>query len=562
VIQRVVRRALGLNAARTRVRHDALFSTMADGTRLHCLHFAPEPASAAATLLLRSPYGVASRSQSWLGQLLAESGYHVVLQDMRGRYASEGSFIPFENEVEDGAATLDWLAEQSWCDGRIGVVGVGYAGTSAWAALSKRAERVSALVGIFCARDLYRSFYRGGAFSLANSLEWGVGLGERESLRKRDLDLERGLRFAPTLEADRVVASQRDWLRDWLQHPRRDSYWDALEAPLPEELPPTLLVAGWYDPFLEPQLDDYARLRARGDDAQLVIGPWSHSRSAHRRWRSRANALIPRVLREVLQFLDAHLRRESPASPKDTRVRYFDLGSSRWRSCESWPPESEPQRLALAARASGGRMGQLLSELPGQVAAAGTSVHCTLRYDPNDPVPSCGGPRLGALGGAFEQGPVEERADVACYTGERLGRALPLAGPVRLRLWVRCDSPDIDVFAKLVVVDPSGGALNLCDGIQRLRWSGQPDEAQDPDWLEAGQSREITIDLGAIAHTFAAGQRVRLEVAAGCFPRFDRNPAARVDPPLAGPEDMRVARLELLHDADHESWLELAVLRD
>ncbi len=528
---------------------------MPDGVRLATTVYRPDGVERAPTVLMRTPYGSTRwRTPMFLfAQLFAEAGLAAVLQDVRGRYASEGSFVPFVNEAADGAATIDWVRDQPWFGGRLGLAGFSYLGYTAWAAQAQRPDAVDAVAVGIGTSDLYASFYPGGAFSLEVALRWAAGVGERESLAERDVDFERAVGFRPIRGADRVAARERTFFRDWLDHPRRDDYWEGFRPRL-TKTPATLLVAGWYDFFLGPQLDDYATLLANPEagPVRLVVGPWTHGRYLKRRRSPRARWFAREAAREMLAFFERHLL-EHGDGDGGVGARILPVGEETWQEHASWPPEeAEPLRLHLRSGGKAGGLGgdgRLAAESPGVDEPADV-----FTADPSDPVPSLGGALIGP-GGAVDQRPAEARSDVLVYTGEPLASDLLLAGPVRCELWVASGAPDGDFTAKLVDVSPDGAALNLAEGVTRARWRNGD---ATPSWLEPDVATRLDIDLWSIAARVRAGHRLRLEIAASSFPRFDRNPNSRDDPSRA--EQGLAARQSVYHDAEHPSILTLTRL--
>lgn len=553
----LARRWLGLPRRRCSVSAERQWVALPDGVRLATLHLWPHGLARAETptVVMRTPYGVLRRPRTtlWLGRLVAATGYHVLLQDVRGRYGSEGRFSPFANEAADGAAVLAWLAEQPWFDGRAALVGASYLAYSAFAALGAAPEHVRAVAVALGASDLYPVFHPGGAFSLATALEWGTGVGERVAVPPRRVDLARGLCFRPVREADRVAVRQTDWYRDWVDHPRRDAYWDALRPALPARPPAVLSLAGWYDFFLDAQLADARALasasQASGAPApRLVVGPWAHGLPA--RWirRGRGSGLLGVTLRELLRFLEIHLRGEGEDLLPP--VRLFVLGANRWREERHWPVSGAEERRWFARNE-----GRLDPDPPG----SGETPE-RFRFDPAAPVPTCGGALLTRGCGAADQRRVEARPDVLCFTSPPLERDVEVIGPVRAVLWFASSAPDTDVTAKLVDVAPGGPALNLCEGILRARWRESDDAGKDPVWLRPGEPVRVEIRLGATACRFRAGHAIRLEVSSSNFPRFDRNANTRDEPGRARPEDSAVAEQTVFHDAARPSHLVLPVV--
>jgi hypothetical protein len=556
----ILRRLLGLPRRRFASASSTHWLPLSDGVRLATTLIRPKGVGAerSPTVLIRTPLSTQNSADPsrLLARVIAEDGYTVVLQECRGRYASEGRFTPFENEASDGEETLAWIADQAWGRGPLGLAGFGYSGFAAWAALSGKPERIGAMVIGFHGRDPYASLYSGGAFGLEGALQFGVGSGEREVVPDRRFDLARGVEFRPVCEADRVALRRVDGFRSWTSHPWRDAYWSALSPALPARPPPTLLLAGWYDPALGPQLADYAELRraAEVNDApapELVAGPWAAGRNGRRGRRHRGGRQRGIVLRATLSFLDRSLR---DGVQRSARVRTFMHEADVWREFPTWPPPGAEERvfyLRGGDRANGlVGDGELSPEAPADEEAPDRFV-----YDPEDPVRTVGGFRIGQWGPA-DQRPVEARADVLCYSTRPLAADLEVAGPVRLVLFASSSAPDTDFTAKLVDVAPDGRAAHRCEGIVRARRQ----EGETPIWFEANVPRRFEIDLWATSCRFRAGHRIRLEVSSSNFPRFDRNPNTRDEPETADPEHFSVARQTVLHDAEHPSQLVLRVL--
>jgi putative CocE/NonD family hydrolase len=563
VIQYLARRYLGLPPRRCTSWLERLWLPMPDGVRLATLHFWPVDEVPAPTVVIRTPYGLdrGLRPLSLLGRLIAENGYHAILQDVRGRHESEGRFTPFANEGADGKATLDWIGGQSWCDDRIALMGAGYLGYAAWAARAHAPERVRAMVVGIGTSDPYSAFYVGGAFSLEAALAWGVGLDQREGVAQRALDLQRALAFRPVREADRIALRETSWYRDWVDHPRRDEFWDPLRAALPGKPIPTLLLAGWYDLCLEPQLTDYATLAVgpKSTAPRLILGPWSHGKLAHRAFRGRANGMLRVAASEIDAFLDRHLRGQRTGGEAQP-VRFFMPGSSGWREAESWPPPGVETRELFLGCANGedgeATGGGSLAWQP----SSGRGSPKRFVYQPEAPLPSQGGALLGGKGGMRDQRGVEERSDVLVYTSAALERDLDIAGDIKLVLHAASSACDTDFTAVLVDMAPAGPALNVAQGIRRARWRGGTPRDEEPTWMPPGEPVRLEIDLGSSAWRFGSGHRLRLQISSSDFPRFDRNPNTREDPARAQLGSCESAEQQIYSDASHRSQLLLPVI--
>ena len=534
------------------------FVPMSDGVRLATWHVWPVGNdSPLGTLLIRTPYGVrGSRSLTGMtGRLLAEQGYHVILQDVRGRYASEGRFVPFEAERNDGRDTIKWIVNQPWSGGRsVGLLGASYLAYTAWCVLAEAPEHVGAVVSWIGSGDLYSTLYRGGAIAMHNVLEWGLLVGERETLSSRQVDLERGLAHRPVREADRVALRSVSWVRDWIDHPRKDAYWAALEAELPEKIPPVLSMAGLYDFFLPSQMEQYNRLIAahkekRTVQPRLILGPWAHGVPAKAGWWRQGLGGL--ALREAIAHFDRHLcARDSNQPPAP--VRYFLPGTEAWQESQSWPPEKTHHRKCFLDGDTG--KGRLSWKEPDD-----DSGPLQFEHDPNEPTPAIGGSLFGWKGGIKDQSGLESRNDVLVYDSEPLDHDVTISGPACLSIEMETDVEDFDVTGKLIDVAPNGRAENVCEGIQRARWRDLKAQDAEPSFLEPGQTIRIKVDLGQAVRNFRSGHRIRLVVAGSNFPSFDRNPSSRLQPASAQASDFRISRPTLYHGKGRRSWLDLWV---
>ena len=535
----LTRRWLSRPPRRCAVRHRTDWVALADGVRLATQLVLPQDGARAwPAVLIRTsePSHAPDHAAGALGRLVAESGYAVVLQECRGRHASEGKFAPFVHEAADGGDAIAWIARQSWFDGRLGLVGWGYSGFAAWAALSRSPRRIDALVAAFAARDPFALLRPGGALALELALRWGVGIGDREPPGPRRLDLERGLGHRPLREADRVTHRRVDWFREWIDHPLRDAYWEERIPALPESPPPSLLVAGWRHPALAAQLADHAALRENAlrsgaPEPELVIGPWPGGQPPRREVRRTRSGAGSESLRAALDFLARRLRGEPG---ERARVRVFVRGASLWREAPAWPlPEAQPTAFHL--RGGGRANGRTGDGALAPEAPAGEEPADRYGYDPRDPV-------------LADDPAAECRNDVLCYTTEGIPEPWTLGGPVRVVLFVESSAAVTDFTATLVVLAADGTRQTLCDGVLRSR--GAP-----------GQTRRLELDLGAACARLQIGQRLRLAVSSSAFPRWDRPSHAEVEPGLAAEAEVAPARQTVFHDRERPSHVQLPLLR-
>ena len=561
--------------------------TTRDGVTLRADVWRPLEGTAP-TLLMRTPY---SRRQTGMygapgggPSVLAfvNAGYAVVIQDARGTFASDGVFEPLANETADGLDTLAWIAEQEWSDGTVGTFGVSYMGMTQWAAAVGNPPGLKAIAPFFTASDTYSGpwYSPGGALSLSNVNSWRAlmsAFAEMRALERGDTtDPSALMRLQPTLmaplslnddiPAEHPILSNDGWAGDWLAHPDRDDYWatHGWAAQISSVTAPALVTGGWYDLMITETVADFVRMRTQAgserarEGTRLVIGPWHHQARTGEFQDRFFGPLAPVDLSDAhVAFYDEHLRGRQPASPA-SRVRIFVMGIDQWRDEQDWPlPGTRYVDYHLhSAGAANTRDGDGTLE----VDAPADSASDEFRYDPRDPVPTAGGallPPLPGLVGPVDQRIVDNRTDVLCYTGPVLTEPVEVTGFVELQVFVSSTAVDTDITAKLVDVFPDGRAINLCDGILRLRYR---DDLSRPELMTPGEVYEVTVPMSVTSNVFLPGHRIRLDVSSSNFPHFDRNSNTGGKISFEDLEDMVVATNTIHHGGARPSRLVLPII--
>ncbi len=555
-LSKVLSRAWSLPPQRNRVAVERdVHVPMSDGTVLLADHYIPVSVASAATVLVRCPYGRSGPFAFQNAQILAERGYHVLMQSCRGTFGSGGEFEPMRNEIADGQDTVAWLRKQNWVDGRLATYGASYLGFVQWAlAMDPPPELVAVIVHVG-PHDFSRTAYRNGVFDLYNYVGWSDLVAHQEStgtlqalVRMRTA----GRRLRPVLDRLPVTAGVSDllgrepaWSERWLEHPQlTDPFWAPLQcgAALERLTVPVLLVGGWQDLFIEQTLEQYRALAARGVTTRLLVGPWSHLD-----FTTRGAAAIVESMAWLDRYAGTGKARgnspgeapgdgSAPAAHPDQSVRIWvgGEGAGEWREIPDWPPPGTTwQRWHLGAH------GSLSTGEPSPDVPA-----VSFRYDPADPTPSPGGAILAVTGGSRDNRAVERRLDVLVFSSDPLDEPVEIIGEVAVELSVVRDNPYADLFVRLCDVDPRGRSRNLCDGIVRLT-------GEDP------LAGTVRVSLIGAAHRFGRGHRIRLQVAGGAHPRFARNPGnGQVD---AATEDLVPTQYEIGLDAARPSVLLLPV---
>lgn len=583
--------------------------TMRDGVVLMADVYLPPGAlargEALPVILERTPYGkhLPSRSEKRAGDAAPMSrdevaryfvahGYAVVYQDCRGRYASDGVFVKYTSEGEDGYDTCAWLLDQAWCDGRIGTKGLSYAAHTQAALGCLGAPGVRAMVldsGGFS--NAYQNGIRqGGAFEL-KQVTWALG-------QARESD---AVRADPALRAALAEVDLADWFKhihDWSpghsplsaspeyedfvfeqwRHGAFDAYWRQCGLYAAGYYArfagvATLQISSWYDPYVRSACENFAGMGQVAPSA-LVLGPWTHGNRSQT-WSGDVDfgpaaildgQLADDYLAMRLDWFERHLKTASPGAEGPVRIFTMGGGSGRrnadgrfehggqWHTEGCWPP-ADVRAVPWYFNAHGG----LGADAPEDAVAARH-----WRYDPRDPAPTRGGAVTSGepymSGGAFDQGPAGERADVLSFVSPPLDADLALTGPLTAVLWVASDCPDTDVSVRLIDVMPPnvdypcGYALNLTDGILRLRYR---DSWEAPSPLAPGAVYRVEVELLPTSNLFLKGHSIRVDIASANFPRFDPNPNTGADEGM--PSQPRVARNTVYLDRKRPSHLLLPV---
>ena len=540
---------------------------MRDGVQLSADLFLPRGAGPRPTVLMRTPYSNSLEATIEKGQRLADGGYNCVIMDCRGRWDSEGEYVPFLNEGVDGFDTQEWIGQQPWSDGTIGTAGASYLGTTQWRPAPLGSSYLKCIVPRVICTDYYSGLlYPGGALQLNVAMTWGMRTHGRTGQDIEFHNWTQAFRHLPIRDIDQSGGRDLPFWRDWIDHPSYDDYWSPMddEQRWDQIKVPALNMGGWFDLYANQTFTNFNGLRLHGGSelawqSQLIIGPWPHALSMSTRTGDidfgqqslyDLEALELRWFDRWLRGIDNGIERESP-------LRLFIMGANRWQDEDEWPlARTDWQRWFLHSEGQANSVigdGRLSLESPAAEAAD------QFVYDPDYPVQTLGGnnccsPHV-VPWGPHDQRPAEMRGDVLCYTSDPLAGDLQVIGPIEVVLFAATDGLDTDWTAKLVDVFPNGYAMNLCDGIVRARYR---ESRETPSLLEAGTIYEYRIEVGVTGNVFQVGHRLRLEISSSNFPRFDRNP--NTGNTYGVDAQLRVAHQTVHHSADHPSHVRIPVI--
>ena len=482
-------------------------------------------------ILQRTPYGKGSGTVYDTCLLFNLWGYACVGQDERGKGDSGGHYTGYADEGPDGRATLEWMARQWWCNGKVGTFGASALGMAQYALSPGASSVLKCMVPIVATPDFYHhAVYQGGALRYALTHDW--------------------LQGHDALDVFAQLKAHRFW----------DMWWEAFSV-LPKVATvnvPALHIGGWFDIFQQGNLDAFTSFQHQGGPAalgtqKLVIGPWTHYGTFQNTagdFTYPLNAIfVDDIFPTVHDWFDFWLKGSKPGVAAWPAVQVYLMGAvgerdapgNIWLEMPDWPPPASTVAYYL------GRGHDLATASP----PAG---ELSLLADPANPVPTLGGQELSGQAGPYDQRPLELRADVVTFTTPVLPSQVTVVGRVRCRLWVRPDTPDLDLTVRLTDVYPDGRSMLVTDGIQRARMRCGDDREC---FLTPGVPTEIVVDLWSTAIVFNAGHRIRIDVAGSNSPRFEVNPNDGGD--LNNPTTGEIAHPVLLFGDDHPSRLELPI---
>jgi putative CocE/NonD family hydrolase len=511
-------------------------------------------------------------------------GYAVILQDVRGRYASGGFFEPYRNEGYDGFDSIEWAAIQPWSNGVVGTYGLSYPGAVQWLAAVQSPPHLVAMAPAMTYSSPRNFFYMNGAFDLS-WLPWiyqyiAPDARVRLGLAGITTDADAEIRWAEVADdyESFLPLAELPYLRqeapyyfEWLRHPPESPWWDWAEirTRYPEVGAAVLNLSGWHDDSYgtEGAATNYngiaASRRESGETRNharnhprnhLILGPWNHGvgATAARQigdldFGETAGIDYDEVL---LRFFDQYLRNVDTGLAEAAPVRYFVMGENAWRESSTWPPEDTATDTLCFGTAA-----ESASLLLGDCDEPSTAPFSRFRADPSDPVHD-----LYTIRGPHDYRALRSRSDMLVFESEKLADDVTIAGNAIARVFVSCDCRDFDLWVRMLDVFPDGRTMNLMSpGADSLRASYR-DIANGRQMLTPGAVHELMLDGLLTANQFAAGHRIQLQISASFAPHLSRNLQT-------GESEMtsavsRPAEITIHHSGDYRSRLVLPVLQD
>lgn len=567
----------GLVYAQTPAKYEAVLAEqnlmipMRDGVRMATDIYRPGRNGAALNekfpvLLNRTPYNKTSLATQ--ARWFAEHGYVVAVQDIRGRYKSEGSYSKLQAiGAEDGYDAIQYLAKLSYTTGQVGMWGTSYAAHMQAGAAQMNPPALRTVVinqgGLSNAWD-HGVRYR-GTYELGRQLTWAwaqMRADAKTPVVEKLLDTEKvedWYTVQPFRRGQNPLSAEAEsfeqWYMFWYEHSDYDDYWKSPMLNWEEHYPqtadiPMMHIGGWYDIFLAGTFKNYLELsKIKKAPQRVVVGPWTHSGNS-RDYAGDVSfgpeaALTDFSTEWHLRWFDHYLKGQSNEVAKAAPVRLFVMGTGDghkdangrlfhggfWYDAAKWPlPDTRFAEYYFHAD------GSLSTSKPTEYKSS-----TTYTFDPTHPVPTIGGGSSARLkDGGYNQRedprfppsrapflPLKARPDIVVFETEPLKEDVAVVGPIAVKLFASSKAIDTDFTAKLVDVYPpsmdfpTGFDLNLTDAIIRGRYRATRDHEV---LLTPDSVYEFTIEPFPTANVFKKGHRIRVDISSSNFPRFDVNP--------------------------------------
>ena len=545
---------------------------MRDGVELRADIYRPARGGPFPVLVFRTPYGKHNAAQSDRVHAKAVArGYAVVMQDVRGRYASDGLFDPYRQEGADGYDTIEWAAAQAWSDGRIGTYGLSYPGAVQWLAAMQAPPHLLSMAPAMTFSSPRNFFYMNGIFDLS-WLPWIYQYVAPDARRRLGLpvgeDAEQSWPSVASKYQSWLPLKDLPWLRkeapyyfEWLAHPPEDPWWDwaELRGRYAKVSAAVLNLSGWFDDAygVEGAATNFnglvqAREGQGSARTHLVLGPWVHGVPSPTEARAGDLDFGPNAVIDyddlVLDFHDHYLRGVANGFSETAPVRHFVMGANEWRESSSWPPPANRAMTLYLDAANGQR--RLQSSQPGSPQS-----QSIFTADPLEPVRDAHDSP-----GAHDYLALESRKDLLTFDSDPLSEDLWVAGDIAAVIHASCDCGDFDLWVRLLDVYPDGRAFNVMSPGNDVLRASYRNPGAGRESLEPGRIYELRLPRLMTSIRFAKGHRIRAQVSASFAPHLSRNLQTGESEVVSSAA--RTAMITIHHDADHASRLQLPILTE
>ena len=536
---------------------------MRDGVKLATDVYLPEGEGLFPVILTRMPYGKREPYcyMPLIGEFWTKKGYAFVVQDVRGKWGSEGVFEPNskKNESSDGYDTIEWIVKQTWSNRRVGMWGESYYGFTTYAGAVSQHPLLVCIAPGDIALDRYQCTFRNGALQLNTVGMWAIYMMAREYQDTMNIDLW----HLPLAEMANAAGIPSDYFDQIIANPVHGKFWEehGLLEGYEKIRIPVLHWSGWYDCFLGPMIEDWFELGRRNLSAghnHLFIGPWDHEATAdklHRVGCIKVGEETAEHHWDTYQaFFDHYLMGLSNGFDSPPPVHIFVLGDNVWRDEQEWPLART--RFTKFYLHSNGKADTLNDDGILSKTTPGAEQADTYVYDPMNPVADTLDIDCYSIAGQMgDRSEIEVRQDVLVYSTEELDSDMEITGPIKANLFAASSAVDTDFTVTLVDVFEGGYANLIQDGIIRASYR---DSDLEPSPIAPGKVYEYTIDLWATSYVVKKGHRFRVEVSSSCFNRYDRN--TNTGEPFGKATGTVPAKQTVFHSREYPSHITLPII--
>ena len=531
---------------------------MRDGVELSADLYRPDVEGQFPVILSRTPYIKTGMLKS--GRYFAENGYVYVAMDVRGRGDSDGTFVPYRNDGQDGYDVIEWCAAQPWSTGKVGTTGGSYLGRIQWLTAVLQPPHLVTMAAMVTPSDPFVEWPTGTRLPM--DISWYHYTAGHVSQNMDAVDWTKIHKHLPLRTMDEEAGRPNPFWKEDLDHPKLDAYWEPIryQNKYDRVKVPVLHISGWYDDeqigtplnFIGMTTHGPAEVRAK---QKILMGPWPHAINSTSKLGEvdfGPSGIID-LNGFLLRWFDFWLKGKDTGIMSEPPVRVFVMGENKWTDEDEWPiGTTQWTKYYIHSK---GRANSLFGNGSLSTAPPGPEPADSYTSDPEQPVPFITEPSFAQMGSADDYRPVERRDDVLVYTSEPLAEDTTVCGPIKVQLFASSTAKDTDFMGLLIDVWPDGFAQRLIDGMVRARYR---EGLEKPSFIEPGKAYAYILDLWNTCQTFKKGHRIRLQIASSAFPKYDRN--AQTGEDLSRAVKLLKAEQQVYHDTARPSHVILPVV--
>ncbi len=531
---------------------------MRDGVELSADIYRPVAEGKFPVILSRTPYTKPGMLRS--GRYWAEHGYVFVAMDVRGRGDSDGKFIPYRCDGQDGYDSIEWCAIQPWSTGKVATTGGSYLGRIQWLTAILQPPHLVTMVAMVTPSDPFVEWPTGT--HLPMDISWYHYTAGHVSQNMDAVDWAKVHWHLPLYTMDEAAGRPNPIWKEEIGHPQLDSYWEPLryQNKYDKVKVPVLHISGWYDDEQIGTPLNFIGMTTKGPaevrkSQRLLMGPWPHALNSTSKLGEvdfGPSGIID-LNGYLLRWFDYWLKGKDNGAMSEPPVHIFVMGENKWTDENEWPI-SRTQWIKYYVH-SQGRANSLFGDGTLSTTPPASETTDTYLSDPEHPVTFITEPSFSQIGSADDYRPVERRDDVLVYTSGPLAEETTVCGPIKVQLFASSSAKDCDFMAMLLDVWPNGFTQRLIDGMVRARFR---EGMEKPSLIEPGKVYAYNIDLWNTCQTFKKGHQIRLQIASSAFPKYDRNP--QTGEALGKTTNLQTAVQKIFHDKVHPSHVVLPIV--